>query len=143
MRNKIYAIIQLIILVLYIFRPILPYIDYAINKDYIAKNLCIKKDIPNNCCQGKCHLNKQIKKVEETNKTKDNNTNKKIQSKEVNEFISVYIKLPEIFEVGLNCLFFKNELFTSKFASSIFIPPEKLIFYYIFPITSKTIYISH
>lgn len=36
------------------------YIGFAINRDYIAKNLCVQKDIKNNHCQGACHLRKQL-----------------------------------------------------------------------------------
>ncbi len=41
------------------------YIDFKINQDFIAKVLCIKKDVPNNGCQGNCHLKKQLSKTEE------------------------------------------------------------------------------
>ncbi len=37
---------------------------YIINKDYIAKVLCINKDKPALKCQGKCHLKKQLAKTE-------------------------------------------------------------------------------
>lgn len=61
----------------YLIRPVLPFIEYAINEDYIAKNLCINKDKPQNCCKGKCYLEEQLKKNAET---QDSNTgnNKKI-----------------------------------------------------------------
>jgi len=51
--------------------------DYFINKDYIAKYLCINKDkLKMNCC-GKCYLNKQLKKQdkqEQSGTTKKSNT---------------------------------------------------------------------
>ncbi len=124
MKIRIFAIIQLVILVLYIFSPILPHIDYAINKDYIAKNLCVKKEIPNNCCQGKCYLNKQIQKSEETNNSKETNSNKKVQSKEVHEFIVTNFKLPKIAEINSNILFFKQIANISTFSSIVFVPPK-------------------
>ena len=39
--------------------------NFEINKDYTAKNLCIKKDEVNNCCQGLCHLNKKLEDKKE------------------------------------------------------------------------------
>jgi len=36
------------------------YLRFELNRDYIAKNLCVKKEIKNNCCQGSCHLKKQL-----------------------------------------------------------------------------------
>ena len=34
--------------------------SYEINKDYIAKNLCINRDKPASCCKGKCFLRKKL-----------------------------------------------------------------------------------
>jgi len=36
------------------------YVQFQLNREYIAKNLCIKKDIKNNCCQGSCQLSKRL-----------------------------------------------------------------------------------
>lgn len=38
--------------------------DYQINKDFIAKVLCINQDKPQLQCEGKCQLAKQLKKEE-------------------------------------------------------------------------------
>lgn len=35
-------------------------LDYQVNKDFIAKTLCINRAKPMSCCQGKCHLNKSL-----------------------------------------------------------------------------------
>lgn len=47
----------------FLVRPILPFIDYNINYDYIAKVLCINKDVPESNCNGKCQLTKELKKT--------------------------------------------------------------------------------
>jgi hypothetical protein len=49
-------------------------ISYAVNKDYIAKNLCENRDKPQMKCCGKCHLAKQLNKTEN-----DNSKNKTTQ----------------------------------------------------------------
>ena len=36
-------------------------IDFELNRDYFAKELCVKKDIPDNCCKGSCALKKELK----------------------------------------------------------------------------------
>lgn len=36
--------------------------DYLLNKDYIAKVLCVNRDKPEMKCNGKCHFAKQLKK---------------------------------------------------------------------------------
>ncbi len=40
-------------------------LHYELKKDYFAKELCEKKDIPDNCCKGTCYLNKEIKEQDE------------------------------------------------------------------------------
>ena len=107
----------------------IPYIEYNLFKGYIAKNLCVKKEIKGNCCQGKCFLKKQLKLVDENDSSNANNPNtdnKKIQTIEVNEFLisdSTEINNNEITKL----LFFKSDTFIiSKFASDIFVPPKQL-----------------
>ncbi len=36
------------------------------NQKYIEKNLCVKKDIQNNCCRGQCQLTKSLNKINES-----------------------------------------------------------------------------
>ena len=38
-------------------------LDFYINRDKIAKENCIQKNIPNNCCKGSCQLNQSLAKV--------------------------------------------------------------------------------
>lgn len=35
-------------------------ISFNINQDYIAKNLCVQRNIKNNCCHGCCQLKKRL-----------------------------------------------------------------------------------
>lgn len=60
------SIISLILLSVFLltFSRVIIYADYFINKDYIAKVLCINKDKPKMHCKGKCHLQKQLKEEE-------------------------------------------------------------------------------
>jgi len=44
-------------------RPVMPFIEYEINKKYIAEVLCKNKDRPEMHCNGKCYLKKQLKKA--------------------------------------------------------------------------------
>ena len=34
--------------------------EFRVNKDYIAKNLCVNRFKPSCCCKGKCYLNKRL-----------------------------------------------------------------------------------
>ena len=40
-------------------------LDYELRQDYFATVLCEKKEVPNNTCQGGCHLNKELKAQDE------------------------------------------------------------------------------
>jgi hypothetical protein len=44
-------------------------IDFEMNRDYFAKELCVKKDIPDNCCKGSCALKKELKQEDEREKS--------------------------------------------------------------------------
>ncbi len=44
-----------------------PVIHYVIHKKYYKEILCVKRNIPGNCCEGKCQLKKEISKTEKTN----------------------------------------------------------------------------
>jgi hypothetical protein len=68
-------------------KPYLPYLDYAINKDFIAQNLCENKAKPELQCKGKCHLKKEIEKVVE----KENSTDKPSTNDKTDIKISTYI----------------------------------------------------
>ena len=65
--NRILGILLLSVYLIALIGPIAPYIEYAINKDFIVKVLCINRDTPKLNCNGKCYLNSQLKKVNEIN----------------------------------------------------------------------------
>jgi hypothetical protein len=128
MKYRVYAILQLFIMVFYLGRPILPYIEYAVFKDYIAKNLCINRDKPKSCCQGKCHLKKQIEKNSETSDTEEKSSNRKILSQEVQEFLISPVSIPKAKEISFLCLTSNEIIITTQVVSSIFVPPKTLAF---------------
>jgi len=124
MKYRIYSYFLLIVLLFYILRPVLPYIEYAVNKDYIAKYLCINRFDPLNCCKGKCYLNKQIKNSIDANDSKDNNTNKKVQNVDVNEFLITSVTNSNIFIANITHSINTKTQFSSRYVSAIFIPPQ-------------------
>jgi hypothetical protein len=46
-------------------KPIAPFVEYAINYDYISKILCINKDKPAMNCKGKCQLMIKLQKKQD------------------------------------------------------------------------------
>ena len=45
-----------------IIQPVLPVLQYVLNYDYIASELCENRDKPIQTCNGKCYLEKQVAK---------------------------------------------------------------------------------
>jgi len=127
MKYRVYAILQLFIMVFYLGRPILPYIEYAVFKDYIAKNLCVNRDKPKSCCQGKCHLKKQIEKNAETSDTEEKSSNRKILSQEVQEFLISPVSIPKATEIKIPRLSDIEIVIPTQVVSSIFVPPKTMV----------------
>ncbi|WP_172284647.1 hypothetical protein [Chryseobacterium sp. LAM-KRS1] len=56
--------ISIFIIFIIAIRPVLPLVNYAINYDYIVKNLCENRDKPQSTCKGKCYVEKELAKTE-------------------------------------------------------------------------------
>jgi hypothetical protein len=122
MKIKVYSIFFLAVLALYILRPVIPFIEYAVNKDYIAKNLCINRDKPKSCCEGKCHLKKELSKSDTSSETTKDST-KKPQQKQINEFLKAQIRSCQSFETFVIQYFIVVSGKEKDITSSIFVPP--------------------
>lgn len=46
-------------------QPVMPLIEYQVNKEYIASVLCENRNEPALACNGKCYLEKQVKESQE------------------------------------------------------------------------------
>jgi len=66
MFRKAIAIVLLIGLLVAHVQAVLTLAAFDLNREYIAKSLCVKKTVRKNCCLGKCHLKKELK--EETDR---------------------------------------------------------------------------
>ncbi len=63
--KNIIAIFLLLVLSMHLFIKPIIFFSWKINQDYIAKNLCEKRTEKNNCCKGKCQLQKQLNKADQ------------------------------------------------------------------------------
>jgi hypothetical protein len=124
MRYQIYSITLLVILIFNIFRFEIPYIEYAIFKPYIAKNLCVNKDKPKSCCEGKCFREKQLKQVNSTRETETTNSTKVPQTKETKEFLQTRTLLPSVTELSFNLPIQPETVIETRHVSAIFVPPQ-------------------
>lgn len=112
---------------MYLILPALPVIHYLINKDYIAKNLCVNKDKPRSCCKGKCHMVKQLQKTNQNSDKEPKNSSNWNQIKELNEFI---LNSPDHSYLAIITIKYLicNTLEPEQLAySAIFVPPKPTI----------------
>ncbi len=128
LKARLFAIFLLTVMVLNIMRYQLPFIEYSILKAYIVKNLCEKRNETNNCCQGKCFLNKQIKKTEETENKGDttNNNNKRIINIEVNDFLGADIAGLAPLEVSELLYPRSGIVHIKQIIPDVFVPPKQI-----------------
>jgi hypothetical protein len=66
-KNQFLGIFFYLLYLLAMVKPLAPIIEYYSNYDYIASVLCENKDKPYLECNGKCYLEKQLKKTNHTN----------------------------------------------------------------------------
>ncbi|WP_262150708.1 hypothetical protein [Chryseobacterium foetidum] len=53
-------------------RPVLPMLNYAVNYDYIVRNLCEKRNVVDSNCKGKCYVGKELAKTEKQSNSSQN-----------------------------------------------------------------------
>ena len=124
MKNGIISALLLLVLSAYLIIPVLPVIDYLVNKDYIAKNLCINKDKPKSCCKGKCHMVKQLQKTNPSSDNDTKSTNKRVQLKELNDFI---VNNPCRLKLEITSVNYQKYSIPTYFelaGSAVFVPPK-------------------
>ena len=104
------------------------HISFKINQDKIAKTLCVKKEIENNTCQGKCHLKKQLEKAdEEEQKQAPTNTKEKVEV--------LYCQNQTPFDFLKVTVFYENQtlnnydfdFYSTSFITDIFRPPKTIV----------------
>ncbi len=128
MLRKGFAIFFLCIYSLVVLKPLFPLVDYALNKEYISKNLCENRNKPKMNCNGKCHLMKQLKKAS-ADVPSDGNTTKGNANQEEN-----VVHVSSIFSFNTECYLLPDNAtcylntFSDKLPSSylkdIFHPPR-------------------
>jgi len=120
--------VKIILLVLLIFlqpfSKIWIFVSFKINQENIAKTLCVKKEVKNNTCQGKCHLKKQLDKAEEEQKQVPTNTKEKVESLYChNQLLFDFLK-QTVFDEKQSLNRYSTDFFISYFITDIFRPPK-------------------
>lgn len=80
--KHIFVILALTGILFQNFSKVIILLNFELNRDYIAQNLCVKKNETNNCCKGKCQLKiklEQQEKKEQPLPVRNLKENKEIQ----------------------------------------------------------------
>ncbi|WP_051295995.1 hypothetical protein [Eisenibacter elegans] len=119
------TIILALLIFLQPFSKIWIVVSFKFNQESIAKTLCVKKEIKNNTCQGKCYLKKQLDKADEKEQ-KQAPTNQKEKYEVLYCYFSKpydFIKYADIYLSKLNAAY-DNSFHTSSYIKDIFRPPK-------------------
>ena len=101
-------------------------LDFKIHQDFIVKVLCINKDIPESTCNGKCHLTKQLKKVEKQQEGQTPiNQSLKLELVYCNSKLEFNLLKYIDFNAEPPAPTFKNGLYNTTFLVDIFKPPRR------------------
>ncbi|WP_264551145.1 hypothetical protein [Flavobacterium sp. N2038] len=107
-----------------VFRPAFPFLDYVLNYQYIATELCENKTKPQLGCNGKCHLKKELIKAYK-NETPSSNDKKSETTETVVLFM---VKIPVFtFEKNPESILQINSVYQNLYShldtASVFRPP--------------------
>lgn len=98
---------------------------FEINRDFIAKNLCVKKDEVNNCCKGSCHLNKKLEEEDkQEQKSPLQNTAKETEIQLFSQEIHFTFSTFQVEQKHFFSYCFPKSI---KVTHSIFHPPESFV----------------
>ncbi|MDR1524000.1 MAG: hypothetical protein LBS79_01930 [Tannerella sp.] len=104
----------------------IPYIQYSLFENYIAGNLCVNRYDEDNCCHGKCFLEKQINRVSETDEhSSANPAEKKLIQAGTDDYIPNKDLLPASIHftaLPLSCL---TDNHLRKLSLDVTVPPPK------------------
>lgn len=116
--------IALLMLVKMLAMPIV-YLEYALNKEYIAANLCENKDKPAMHCSGKCQLKKQLAKASETGDAQNQKGATQMPPADYCEEINPY-SFSVIIPVAPSFVPYQAGSFPAGYKANVFHPPAPL-----------------
>ena len=76
--KSLFSIVLSILLLLPSFGSFFVYTSFKLNQDEIAKTICVQRKLVNNSCNGRCELQKSLKKYEDNEKKMQNNLDNKV-----------------------------------------------------------------
>lgn len=120
--KNLFAAILILSILSFQFSELLVYTAFKINQDYIAKNLCVEKDVEDSTCKGCCQLKNKVNEQQEQKKdlppvqTQKQNINFCTQKSDLN------LKIVQNRKVLIHSL---QKDYRFQFHYSVFHPPKK------------------
>lgn len=75
--------------------------NFQVNKTYIAKYLCEKRNEAKNTCKGKCHLKKQLAKTSETDKKGNQNEKVNLETQQPAPFFAAGFSISQFYYLNI------------------------------------------
>jgi len=97
-------------------------LNYAVNKEFIAKNLCENRNKPKMNCNGKCHLKKELQKEEKKDQSPFSSMKEKVEVQLFNSHCKVNAPILSFEKINLSVVY--NQNYSSLNSGSIFHPPQ-------------------
>ena len=118
-------IIPAFLFAILVVQPILPVLEYYIFKQYIIENLCVNRNKPESCCEGKCFLEKRIKESQ-TDMPREKQSTGIVKTNRIEYFCQVLwnkLSLP-VFAISPTSDNYPGSQYSFDFYHSIFHPPK-------------------
>lgn len=129
MKKAIKHIVLIVLTGLYcltFLKTLTPYMDYALNQEFISEVLCINQDKPELQCNGKCYLKEQLE--QEASKEQQDQNSSRTTDKE-NLFTSTadtYAGIVNLNKVDISCNFPEPSVYFQDLVVAIPKPPPEL-----------------
>lgn len=107
-------------------RPISPFVEYAVNYDYISKVLCVNQEKVDMNCNGKCYVMKQLEQQQEED---FNSLQISIEDYPIGFIELVTIPTTKLLTNTLQKPTFYQQNYSYLADNSVFYPPENFSFY--------------
>jgi hypothetical protein len=69
---RLYLAVLMLVFSVKIIYPIAVIINFQLNKEFISNNVCIQREVKNNCCKGSCDLNEKLNVLQESDNNNQN-----------------------------------------------------------------------
>jgi len=124
MKNQFFGILFYLLYLLAMIRPLVPIIEYYSNYNYIANALCENRDRPYLECNGKCYLEKQLKKAgHENHEHKSTVPQINFDDYPISQLEQYSYQIKDFKELDFEKQFVEHQI-SQEYHTSLFKPPQ-------------------